>query len=90
MSEYCICCGDEIPEGRHVCPNCIRMSEVSLDVDSGQDTEVRLCRRCGRRLKTDEAKKRGYGRVCWEKSRPSDRRKPLFLTCIGDTENGDT
>jgi len=21
-SNYCICCGEEIPEGRHVCPVC--------------------------------------------------------------------
>jgi len=22
MSEYCVCCGEEIPEGRQVCPQC--------------------------------------------------------------------
>lgn len=22
MSEYCVCCGEEIPEGRMVCPIC--------------------------------------------------------------------
>ena len=21
-SEYCVCCGEEIPEGRQVCPDC--------------------------------------------------------------------
>lgn len=21
-TEYCVCCGDEIPEGRQTCPNC--------------------------------------------------------------------
>lgn len=29
---------------------------------------VALCRRCGRKLKTDEAKERGMGMVCWKKS----------------------
>lgn len=24
-TEYCICCGTEIPEGRQVCPNCEEM-----------------------------------------------------------------
>ena len=23
-SEYCVCCGAEIPEGRQVCPDCKR------------------------------------------------------------------
>lgn len=23
-SNYCVCCGEEIPEGRMVCPNCER------------------------------------------------------------------
>ena len=22
MSNYCVCCGEEIPEGRMVCPSC--------------------------------------------------------------------
>jgi len=22
MSEYCVCCGAEIPEGRMICPTC--------------------------------------------------------------------
>lgn len=26
------------------------------------------CKRCGRRLVSDEAKERGMGKVCWEKS----------------------
>ena len=40
--------------------------------------EIKLCRRCGRRLKTDEAKERGYGKICWKKSRTSAEKKPLF------------
>ena len=26
-SEWCVACGDEIPEGRQVCPNCEKESE---------------------------------------------------------------
>ena len=43
------------------------------------EQEVKLCRRCGRRLKTDEARARGYGKVCWEKSRTGSDKKPLFV-----------
>lgn len=27
MTEYCVCCGAEIPEGRMVCPLCIQKAE---------------------------------------------------------------
>ncbi len=27
MSEYCVCCGEEIPEGRMVCPLCAAKAE---------------------------------------------------------------
>lgn len=32
-SNYCVCCGDEIPEGRQVCPNCenIKFQMKKLD-----------------------------------------------------------
>lgn len=39
---------------------------------------VKFCRRCGRRLLTDEARERGYGKICWEKSRTFIEKKPLF------------
>lgn len=42
---------------------------------------VALCRRCGRKLKTDEAKERGMGIVCWKKSQTEN--KPRLF--IGDT-----
>lgn len=49
--------------------------------------EIKLCRRCGRRLKTDEAKERGYGKICWKKSRTSAEKKPLF-SAKEHTESG--
>ena len=27
-----------------------------------------FCKRCGRKLRSEEAKERGMGKVCWEKS----------------------
>ena len=37
-----------------------------------------VCRRCGRVLKSDEAKERGMGKVCWEKSQ-HDPHRNLFV-----------
>ena len=35
------------------------------------------CLRCGRKLKSQEAKERGYGKICWEK-RVLDCQRNLF------------
>lgn len=32
-----------------------------------QNTEVSYCKRCGRRLKGQESKERGYGPTCFDK-----------------------
>ena len=39
--------------------------------------EYTKCVRCGRRLKSDEAKERGYGKICWQKHL-SDSQNRLF------------
>ena len=39
-----------------------------------------VCKRCGRRLRSDEAKERGMGKVCWEKSQ---RTYQFSLFCVG-------
>lgn len=31
------------------------------------------CKRCGRMLKTAEARERGYGKICWEKQQNSNQ-----------------
>ena len=36
------------------------------------------CLRCGRKLKTEEAKERGFGQICWEKYRSDVKYKELF------------
>lgn len=41
-----------------------------------------VCKRCGRRLRTDEAKERGMGKVCWEKSQHTS--KPILFYHRGD------
>ena len=38
----------------------------------------KYCLRCGKRLKSDEARQRGYGITCYEKSRHTPIRKPLI------------
>lgn len=36
MSEYCVCCGEEIPEGRMVCPLCANKAEQN---EASQETK---------------------------------------------------
>ena len=38
MTEYCVCCGREIPEGRQVCPICERRA----DGQKRNETEMEL------------------------------------------------
>ena len=38
------------------------------------------CIRCGRKLKNEESKKLGFGKVCWEKWQKENILKPLFET----------
>lgn len=44
----------------------------------GKETDVVFCLRCGRRLKKPDAIERKMGKVCYEKSKTSDSKKPLF------------
>ena len=45
--------------------------------DSPNDKHYTYCLRCGRRLRGEESRKRGYGKVCWEK-RILDNQENLF------------
>lgn len=45
------------------------------------------CLRCGRRLKSEESKKLGFGQVCWEKWQHETKTKKLFTV---DTETNDS
>lgn len=36
------------------------------------------CKRCGRRLKSEEAKARGYGLICFKKLEKEKSKKKLF------------
>lgn len=38
---------------------------------------IKCCKRCGRKLKSEESKSRGYGKICWEKAQTNI--KPLFI-----------
>ena len=41
MAERCVCCGEIIPEGRQVCPNCERAlkSPREIDFDYGAEDD---------------------------------------------------
>ena len=46
--------------------------------------KIHICKRCGRRLKTDDAIERGMGKICWIKVQTSQDKKPLFSNKAGD------
>lgn len=37
-----------------------------------------VCKRCGRKLRSDEAKERGMGKVCWEKSQHTSKLRLFY------------
>lgn len=45
---------------------------------SMNDKKIPICKRCGRRLKTQEAIDLGMGKVCWKKSQQYNKSKALF------------
>ena len=40
--------------------------------------QTHICRRCGRKLRSEEAKQRGMGYVCYQKWMAEDNHKKLF------------
>ena len=40
--------------------------------------QTHICRRCGRKLRSEEAKQRGMGYVCYQKWIAEDTHKKLF------------
>ena len=44
--------------------------------------KIYICKRCGRRLKTDDAIERGMGKTCWLKAQTSQDKKPLFRSDV--------
>lgn len=40
--------------------------------------QTHLCRRCGRKLRSEEAKKKGMGPVCYQKWMAENKKKKLF------------
>lgn len=43
-----------------------------------EEVEHEHCLRCGRKLRTAEARLRGYGLICFKKMQVDDKRRPLF------------
>lgn len=48
---------------------------------STESKEYKYCLRCGRKLKTPEARLRGMGKVCAEKSKHENRRRLFDANC---------
>lgn len=43
-----------------------------------ENKEYDFCLRCHRKLRTEEARKIGYGKICYEKSKTEKPRPTLF------------
>ena len=56
----------------------IKNNEQLCDLMCGQPEEHEFCLRCGRRLKNEEARILGYGKICWEKMQVKDKTNTLF------------
>lgn len=52
--------------------------EVIRGVMMEENKVSQYCKRCGRRLISDEAKERGMGQVCWEKSQHTSQNKLFY------------
>lgn len=49
----------------------------ALWVKEDKQNDYSKCVRCGRRLRSDEARERGYGKICWKKHL-ADSQQSLF------------
>ena len=47
-------------------------------MEKENDKQYRYCLRCGRVLKKEEAKRIGYGKVCYEKMKQETTKRSLF------------
>lgn len=57
------------------------MSEVAQGFElKPQKPQIPRCIRCGRKLKNEEAKKLGMGKICWQKYNSENHYKKLFTT----------
>lgn len=50
--------------------------------------QTHICRRCGRKLRSEEAKQRGMGTVCYRKWLSENKKKKLFtISSLQSTKN---
>jgi hypothetical protein len=50
--------------------------------------QTHICRRCGRKLRSEDAKQRGMGYVCYQKWIAEDTHKKLFrVTTLQSTKD---
>lgn len=51
--------------------------------------QTHICRRCGRKLRSEEAKQRGMGYVCYQKWMLENNKKKLFtISSLQSTKDG--
>lgn len=51
--------------------------------------QTHICRRCGRKLRSAEARQRGMGYICYQKHLAEDNKKKLFtISSLHSTKDG--
>lgn len=56
-------------------------TEKNCSKNTNMEKEYKYCLRCGRKLKTPEARTRGMGKICAEKSKHDTRRRLFDANC---------
>lgn len=59
----------------------MRTRKTNSNPIQGQNKEYQYCLRCGRKLKNEEARLLGMGKVCAEKSKHDTRRRLFDANC---------
>ena len=49
--------------------------------------ETHLCRRCGRKLRSEESKQKGMGQTCYKKWEAEQNKKKLFSSSLQKPRN---
>lgn len=57
------------------------MCTMDIEKTKKLDKEYQYCLRCGRKLRTVEAKMRGRGKVCAEKAKQESQRRLFNANC---------
>ena len=63
--------------------------EMIVEISKASEciAESKTCKRCGRKLKSEQSKELGFGCVCYKKYLAENRLKPLFIMQKGEQQD---